>query len=404
MNATITSTEINRSSSRAKLPKLLLVTDTLPPKNTLEEIFLSKLLNWLGSENYSVLEISEHFKNCPAEKYAKHSPLSLRALHSYAAETFSGPAFARDASSKIQDYAGKVDAQKIWFLIRGQTSAHCAAAMTSSKLPVLTQIVEQPNKWMGRNNIRGFAAIAIRKEIEKAIQNASSWSTTSTRTEHDFSKTIPVPTGNRFVVQESVAESLVVKPATRLNDDETFTIGMFGYGSQNLEMLSLVKTLNAVDWRIRNRDVLLRILGNDAFAETTRPTNIEYLGLRSEAQMIRELSACDVLFCANNLSKAGMKDRTHTTGLAYLLASGRPIVYLGPDDAPTRELLEAHSAAVVCDSDEEVNISLFNCFDRLIFDPELYRNTASNTAQAFTERCSQTVMFENFARFIREKS
>lgn len=401
MNATITTSKNTSTNSRTRLPKLLLVTDSLPAKNTLEDIFLSKLLQHLGPGNYSVLVLSEQFKNCPTEKYAKHSPLSLRALHSYATETLIARKFARDLTIKIEDHARKVDAEKIWFLIRGQLSAHCAAAMFASELPVVTQIIEQPNKWMGRNNIRGFAAIAIRKELEKAIQNASCWAATSSSTEQDFSK---ASLAKKHILQDGIDEALAVKPAERLNDNTTLTIGMFGYASQNLEMRSLVKTLNAVGWRIRERDVLLKIFGNDAFAETTKPTNIEYLGWRSEAKTIQELATCDVLFCANNLSKAGMKDRTHTTGLGYLLASGRPIVYLGPDDAPSRELLEQYSAAVISDSEEEVNITLFNSFDRLIFDPDLYRETAKNTARAFAENYSESVMLENFERFILEKS
>ncbi len=395
-------TEIRSTArQRSTLPRLLLVTDSWPEDDTLEGLFLSKLLGIVDSDRLHVMLLSEiGGKSYPLETYSKHSAISPRAFHSLYMETVIAPEFAKRAAEQITARAKSVNADKIWFIIRGQTSAHCAAALAGqTEIPILTQLNEQPNKWLGQRNVRGFAARAVRREVDQAMQNSRVCAVTSETLQTEYIKKL----GARAkLLQLGVAETLSKSPAGALNSGDTLTLGMFGYESQTLEMKSLLATLNAVGWRIRSKNVLLRIFGHNAFAQTTNPANIEYLGWRGEKEAIDELAKSDILFCANNLNKKGLPDKTHTAGLPYLLAAGRPIVYSGPLEAPTRILLSQYNAAAMSDSTEEINIDLYNCIDRLIFDTELYEQVAENTHRAFLENYSEKTMTENFERFVLE--
>ncbi len=137
-------------------------------------------------------------------------------------------------------------------------------------------------------------------------------------------------TGNSISLNEGLDISL---PASSLNNGNSISIGIFGKNVKSWELESLLSTLDAVNWRIRDKDVSIKVFGNDVCIETTRPVKIEYFGWCGEKATLEALAQCDMFYCSNVLAKRHQEiiEQTSLSELPFLLAARQPVIYFGHD-------------------------------------------------------------------------
>lgn len=146
------------------------------------------------------------------------------------------------------------------------------------------------------------------------------------------------------------------------------------------EWSCLLATLDHVNWQVRNRKVSLKLIGGKFSIQSTKPVDIEYLGIHSAQKTIDLLSTFDILYCPQKFDHTHRSKETTIlpVELRYFLASGRPTLIHAPSYALSSKLLLPAHACAKSQSHEAVNIELYNALDRLTFDSDYYATICSN--------------------------
>lgn len=181
------------------------------------------------------------------------------------------------------------------------------------------------------------------------------------------------------------------------------TIAAANNGMNGWELQCLISTFEKASWQIRDHRLALMIFGGDFGFDCKSAMDIRFVGLPSKAKVEQMLSTADIVYCAQTLDpKYAEFVRSHLPSeLAPFLASGRPLVFHGPEFAAAAELLSAHNAAVFCHSYEQLNVELYNCFDRLIFDSEYYKNIAAQGLLVSKHKLIQAISHERLGSHVK---
>lgn len=160
-------------------------------------------------------------------------------------------------------------------------------------------------------------------------------------------------------------------PETPTNPKQ-FVIACVGIESSGKEWKALPATLNKVDLQIRGHRIVLNYFGNKFACRCTFSTEVRYFGLLEEEKLQEMLEKSDIVYCSQSF-ESELKKKTRErlpAELPMLLGSGRPLLFQGPPYTKTSSILKSQNAAAICHSKESVNVELYHCLDRLIFDRE----------------------------------
>ncbi len=130
---------------------------------------------------------------------------------------------------------------------------------------------------------------------------------------------------------------------------------------------------------------------------------MQFVGVTSRERTEQILSSAQIMYCSQRFEpKFAAHARSHVPPeLSLFLKSGRPLVFHGPDYAAPVELLKSKNAAAFCHSCELVNVELYNCFDRLLFDKEYYAELATNGLHAAQHALIANISQEQLSRCIK---
>ena len=209
----------------------------------------------------------------------------------------------------------------------------------------------------------------------------------------------------RYGVQTTVmihgsTRSQCCPPASCLGSEDHFTIGFAGSFYTDNEWQALLSALSSVNWRIQDRDVVVRILSKNLRVATEGCAHIEYLGWRPMQEAIRVLSECDVNYLPywfDPILSASVRLCFPNKLTAYV-ASGRPIFYHGPMDSSPTRFLTKYPVGLCCHSmDEE---SIVKTLARFISDKALYARMAQETQIAIARELDRQVFLCRFATLV----
>jgi|GEM_PF-4814845 len=187
------------------------------------------------------------------------------------------------------------------------------------------------------------------------------------------------------------------------NETNTITIAAANTGKDNWEWTCLLSTFDKVNWQIRNRRLTLLIFGEEFGFDRNASIDARFVGMSSREKTEEILSAADIMYCSQSFEpKFAERTRSHwPPELALFLKSGRPTVYHGPSYAAPVQFLKQHHAAVLCHSCEPVSVELYNCFDRLLFDADFYRETAEHGRQAAQQELITSISDEHLKHCVK---
>lgn len=171
---------------------------------------------------------------------------------------------------------------------------------------------------------------------------------------------------------------------SKVSDANTITIAAASAPKEHWEWRCLLTTLDKVDWQIRGRRVHLKVFGDTFNLDRLSGVDVHFVGQANFAQTAEFLSEVHILYCSQSLDKRFAEDarKTIPAELYLLLRSGKPLIFHSPEYSAAAAFLKAQNAALLCHSAEAINIELYNCIDRLIFDQELYAEISGNGREA----------------------
>jgi hypothetical protein len=290
----------------------------------------------------------------------------------------------------------KIDA--VWCIMQGQTIFRVALPVTKKLgVPLLTQVWDSPKWWLKENHVNSYSSQSILETFDRTISSSISCATASWAMSVEYEKKYGVAT---VPITASLDRSLGCSPGRKDHNSNHLVIGMAGQIYANNEWDSLMLALDKCYWTINGRDVVIRYFGYSFNIAGHKKARIEYMGYRSQEEVVKLLSEVDILYCPYFFSKS-LEEVARTSFPSKLItyfAAGRPVFYHGPAYGSPARFIEDHNAGVACYSLEAEDI--ISCLSRLVADDDLYESTARNGVKAFNNYFTDDVVKQNTLRFI----
>ncbi len=394
--------------------KILLLTDIPPCLGLTAGLILDQLCRFLpkGSiacfivENPSLDErvspdldwIPIEYINKPDETAFRVFPRELGSLTAIIQESYNSLIKTKKIVSKAVNFGREFGADLVWCVLQGQTMIRLALPVSRElKVPLLTQVWDPPDWWMRVNRIDSISEFFILKEYERVLRASkgcftASWAMAQ-QYKHDYgTRTVP------FI--SSIDSKFALPPASSIQFGNDLIIGMVGQLYSVEEWNALIAALEQVDWKICNRNVKIRLLGHKISVTANRKMNIEFRGWNSQQETINLMAEADILYCPYWFDPAFEKEArlSFPSKLTTYLATGRPVLFHGPEYASPAQFLKANDAGICCHSLEAKKIidSIF----KLVSEPDLYAKLTQNGRIAFERYLTTEAMKKRFAEFL----
>lgn len=356
----------------------------------IKETRVSKDLNWIPAE----------YHDKPRETWDRFGGklAFLDRLLSFGMELYNEITTVNKIADKAVEFGKKFDADILWCVIQGQTEIRLAK-LVSERLgvPLLVQIWDPPYWWLDAHGVDGYSKKRILKKFEYALKKSrcvatASWAMAERYREDYGAKAVPMLPG--------LDRCLGILPATAIHEGNDFIIGSAGKVYPAEVWRALFRALDTAGWKVQGRDVKIRVLARKASVHLESKGHVEFLGWRPQGEAVKVLSGADVLYCpywfdpyfetVTRLSFPGK--------LSTFLASGRPVLFHGPDNASPAKFLKENEAGLLCNSMDSKRI--LDCLEMLASDSGLYARLATNGRHAFDKYLTHDSMRESFAEFL----
>jgi hypothetical protein len=234
--------------------------------------------------------------------------------------------------------------------------------------------------------------------FNQAVEHSERCAATSWKMAEDYEEWYDVPT---IPILPGIDHSMAQRPARELTSSATFTIALAGQIYAVREWEALLAALDLCNWNILGRSVVVKLLGQSAPAlSTRRPLHVEFLGWRSQEDSIRSLSGIDLLYCPYWFDPEYEVACRHSfpSKLTTYLASGRPVLFHGPEYASPATFLKMTNGGLCCHSLDPTMI--LACLEQLVRDKQLYAILAENGRYAFDTHLTRRQLRRDFAYFL----
>jgi glycosyltransferase involved in cell wall biosynthesis len=290
----------------------------------------------------------------------------------------------------------KIDA--VWCILQGQTIFRVAIPVSNKlKVPLMTQVWDSPKWWLKDNHVDSFSTKKILKIFDETIKYSVSCATASWNMSNEYEKKYGVPT---IPITASIDKRLACAPGCYNVNVSKFVIGMAGQIYANQEWESLIQALDKCDWVINGKEIIIRYFGYSFNISGHKKARIEYMGYRSQDEVIRFLSGADILYCPYFFDKS-LEEVARTSfpsKLVTYLASGRPIFYHGPKYGSPAIFIEKYKVGAACYSLDPEDINF--CLSRLLENRDVYELMSRNSIEVFNSYFTDDILKQNTFKFI----
>lgn len=402
----------HQSITATSYPKILLVTPAPPNTALTGALMLHEMFkNWPKEKLscFAVMNreldptIHEHwhsidyqFKHKPNESKARSLPGVAGDLESFLKEEFTSRTSVRRIAQEIIAFAGKSGAEKIWCVLEGQTLIRLAKHLQDElALPMVTQIWDPPTWWMRDNNVDDWSQRKVLNTFAEVLSKSEAVATASFAMAEQYRQKYNC---NAMPVMPGIAEDWLMKPASCLNESKKLIIGFAGQLYADEEWTKLLAVLDDNNWEVCGREVVIHVFGRKLQLHRRNSANIRFFGWRSQIDSIQMLSQCDVLFCPYWFSPVYENEAklSFPSKLSTYFASGRPVIFFGPDYAAPGRFIREHNAGIAITTNSEN--ALLGALQSLISDESKYSEPATNGQIALRKHLSDKTMKQQFLR------
>ncbi len=416
--ACVSAQTISASTSTAEegftrsLPNILLLADVPPCKGhagTLNLLQLCDLLPYEKLRGFFIVNpdigitidakyqsLPQKVLRKPRERQPRSLPGALGSLQCFVQECHTELRTVPRLAKDLEEFMQRHDCELVWCVIQGQTMIRIAREIQlRTRLPMVTQVWDPPEWWLRENMVDGWSQQRVLSTFAEVIRDSRACAAASWAMADDYCKLYQC---NALPVIAGLDARLAKEPKESLNDSDTLIIGCAGQIYALAEWDSLIATLDAVKWRIEGRRVIVRVLGPGNYFWSRTPRHVEFLGMREQAETIDILSTCDICYCPYWLNPVFEKEARHSfpSKLTSYLASGRPVLFHGPEYASPARFLKKHDAGLILSGSYKSEI--LNALERLVFDRERYLELTTNGSRAFHTYLTAAQMRGQFFR------
>lgn len=274
------------------------------------------------------------------------------------------------------------EVDQVWAILQGQTMVRVSRRVAKAlRVPLKTQIWDPLSWWHRARNVDRVNRYFDNREMarllrESAVVAAPSQAMARHITQAYGTKSIPL------IASVNVADSH--EPARGFLGEKELVIGMAGQFYAMEGWQALCDALDANDWTVEGRRVVLKTLGGSAPPNRIPPENVQYGGWLEQKDAIAFLSReCDVLYCPYPFSDEMEEVSRYSfpSKIVIYLAAGRPVLFHGPDYSSPFQYLRENEAGLLCS--ELGSAAIVETLRRIVLSPDLYRDLTTAGRAAF---------------------
>lgn len=291
------------------------------------------------------------------------------------------PRIVKQATAFGRDFG----ANAVWTVLQSPVMFRLARRVAKAlDVPLYSFVMDPPNWWLEHNKFDPISSQHVIHEYESSLRESAVVGCGSWNMAEEYHRLY----GTRTVaIVPSQPATAALPPATSLQHDDKFVIGFAGQLYAAKEWQAFIRALNSVNWRIGEREIILRLMGEinliSQAGTPNLPVNIEMLGWRSQAEVIQLLAESDVCYCPYRFAEKH-KDEARLafpSKLTTYLSTGRPVFFHGPDYSSPGQFLAKHDAGILCYSMDTAEI--IARLTELVNNPARYATITQNGTQTF---------------------
>ncbi|WP_458425195.1 glycosyltransferase family protein [Methylorubrum extorquens] len=343
-------------------------------------IIMNKDLNPKPSPDLSQIPIS--FASKPNERGTKYiGGRNFGELGSFIHETRNRYGLTPDLVEQAVRFGRKHNIDQVWAILQGQTMVRVSRRIARRLgVPLKTQIWDPLSWWHQAWGVDRVNRLLDNYEWAKTLQSSKIVASASPAMSRYITNKYGTPS---FPIIAAVDPSSAFRAATNFVSEGTFVIGMAGQFYASDSWLALCTALQSCGWMVAGRKVVLKIMGEASPPNSIPEDNYEYLGWLEQSDVIKVLASdCDICYCPYPFA-ANMEEVSRLSfpsKIVIYLASGRPILFHGPDYSSPSPYIIDNNVGVCCDSlSPDKIVSAVNEF----LDQAAYSKFASSAHIAF---------------------
>jgi glycosyltransferase involved in cell wall biosynthesis len=326
-------------------------------------------------------------------------PGKLSFVSAYCVETMRRRYVVPRILRQAVEFAREQQIDAVWAVLQGQTLIQMAPELADQLgVPLFTQVWDPLSWWLVANRIDRLNRRAALADFDRALRVSKACAVASWAMAAEYKTrygTFSVP----VIASHSSEIARRPDPSTGCTAAE-ITIGMAGQFYAATEWLALVRALNMAHWRVSEKRVRIVVAGPTRPPGDVPPGRVEYLGWQAQAEVLRILADCDILYCPYPFDSAlaEVSRLSFPSKLTLYLAAGRPVLFHGPSFSSPARYLEEREAALCIGS--ELPSAIYNGLARLVDEPLVYRRIAECGQAAFQRDFTLDAMRDCFFEFL----
>lgn len=397
-----------------KFPKKILLLSPVPPcSNYSGGLVLEHLASFLPKDSlvcaavmnkYLNPQIPDNLQWIPTKYIIKPNEawpdLGFRIGHaiSLMGEAYMQTIVVKRIAKEIVEFGRKHKIDCLWSVLDGTTTIRLTVQVAKQlKVPLVTEIWDPPEWYNKINNLDPINTYKLFKDFGTALRLSRKLAAASipmAKKYHQKYKVDAIP----FLPSLDIKST--PPPASRPHPRKEFIIGVAGQLYSVAGWNALVESLRQLDWRIGEKQIRIRVLGNWINLQTSYKMAVEYLGYRSQQEALELMNDCDLLYCPywferhlNQVARLSFPSK-----LTTYLASGRPVFFHGHSYASPAIFLRKNNAALFCHS---LNCQeIIQLLKSIISEEKLYAVIAQNGHQAFKNYMTFDILHRKFAELL----
>jgi len=310
----------------------------------------------------------------------------LNPLASFARETYHELVTCRRLTEQIVRFGRDFGADAVLSVLQGQTEIRIArpiAAKLGARLYTMTW--DPLSLWLDAHEVNRLSQRRVYRQFRETMRaceglGAMFWAMAEEYGPKFGVRAVPLVLG---------LDASFAKPAaTAMHSRDELILGAGGKVYPPEIWRALIAALRSVNWTIAGRKVRIRILARESTPPWDGAAPVEFVGWHSQKDAVRMLAETDLLFCPYWLDKAyaEVTRLSFPSKLVTYMATGRPVLFLGPEDASPARFLRENGAGEL---------------QRLCEQPGIYAQLARNGREAFDRHLTLDAFRRRFAELLQ---
>lgn len=147
----------------------------------------------------------------------------------------------------------------------------------------------------------------------------------------------------------------------QINSSNRFVVGFSGTGYAQQEMAALVRAFDELDWKLGEKEIVLRLMGNYISPPLSAPGKramIEFLGYRPLPEALEYISGSDIAYLPYWFDEQFKQSvqQCFPDKLGTYITAGAPIFFHGPAESTPAQFMEKYPVGRCCHSLESKKI------------------------------------------------